>query len=53
MVLYDRVNFCNVYVEDFLLCESELVSFVKMIYKFFVGSLLLVIIGVLLGLMNF
>ncbi|XNZ30472.1 Bax inhibitor-1/YccA family protein [Helicobacter pylori] len=53
MALYDRANSRNVYAEDSLLHESELVSFVKTTYKFFAGSLLLATIGALLGLMNF
>ncbi|WRC92185.1 Bax inhibitor-1/YccA family protein [Helicobacter pylori] len=53
MALYDRANSRNAYVEDSLLHESELVSFVKTTYKFFAGSLLLATIGALLGLMNF
>ncbi|RPF67702.1 Bax inhibitor-1/YccA family protein [Helicobacter pylori] len=53
MALYDRANSRNVYTEDSLLHESELVSFVKTTYKFFAGSLLLATIGALLGLMNF
>lgn len=53
MALYDRANSRNVYAEDSLLRESELVSFVKTTYKFFAGSLLLATIGALLGLMNF
>ncbi|KAA6502323.1 Bax inhibitor-1/YccA family protein [Helicobacter pylori] len=53
MALYDRANSRNVYAEDSVLHESELVSFVKTTYKFFVGSLLLATIGALLGLMNF
>ncbi len=53
MALYDRANSRNVYAENSLLHESELVSFVKTTYKFFAGSLLLATIGALLGLMNF
>ncbi|PDX51794.1 hypothetical protein BB478_06785 [Helicobacter pylori] len=53
MALYDRADSRNVYAEDSLLHESELVSFVKTTYKFFAGSLLLATIGALLGLMNF
>ncbi|MCQ2874321.1 Bax inhibitor-1/YccA family protein [Helicobacter pylori] len=53
MALYDRANSRNVYAEDSVLHESELVSFVKTTYKFFAGSLLLATIGALLGLMNF
>ncbi|WP_367697942.1 Bax inhibitor-1/YccA family protein [Helicobacter pylori] len=53
MALYDRADSHNAYVEDSLLRESELVSFVKTTYKFFAGSLLLATIGALLGLMNF
>ncbi|WP_187915918.1 Bax inhibitor-1/YccA family protein [Helicobacter pylori] len=53
MALYDRANSHNVYAEDSVLHESELVSFVKTTYKFFAGSLLLATIGALLGLMNF
>ncbi|WP_187837237.1 Bax inhibitor-1/YccA family protein [Helicobacter pylori] len=53
MALYDRANSHNVYAENSLLHESELVSFVKTTYKFFAGSLLLATIGALLGLMNF
>ncbi len=53
MALYDRADSRNVYAENSLLRESELVSFVKTTYKFFAGSLLLATIGALLGLMNF
>lgn len=53
MALYDRANSRNVYAEDSVLHESELVGFVKATYKFFAGSLLLATIGALLGLMNF
>ncbi|MGL2397571.1 Bax inhibitor-1/YccA family protein [Helicobacter pylori] len=53
MALYDRANSRNVYAEDSVLHESELVSFIKTTYKFFAGSLLLATIGALLGLMNF
>ncbi len=53
MALYDRANSRNVYAQDSVLHESELVSFVKTTYKFFAGSLLLATIGALLGLMNF
>ncbi|RVY73840.1 Bax inhibitor-1/YccA family protein [Helicobacter pylori] len=53
MALYDRADSRNVYAEDSLLHESDLVSFVKTTYKFFAGSLLLATIGALLGLMNF
>ncbi len=53
MALYDRADSHNVYAENSLLRESELVGFVKTTYKFFAGSLLLATIGALLGLMNF
>ncbi|WP_187908119.1 Bax inhibitor-1/YccA family protein [Helicobacter pylori] len=53
MALYDRADSRNMYAENSLLHESELVSFVKTTYKFFAGSLLLATIGALLGLMNF